>query len=968
MLTDYQAKFYAHELARSHASDHVGKLAGLLFDAQVEPKPHQIDAALFALKSTSLPGVILADEVGLGKTIEAGIVICQYWAERKRRILIIAPSSLRQQWKQELDEKFAIPAALLEGSNAAELLAHQPVISSPPGGTSAQVFICSYEFALRNKATLSRDWDLVIMDEAHRLRAHWKGTSKIAHAVHEICQHATKTLMLTATPLQNRLEELYGLVSVFDPDFFGSKEAFRAQYVDRGGLSTLDNLAARISLLAKRTLRRDASTYIRFTERTPITIGFTPSAEEQRLYELVNAYLQRPALWAFTSSQRHLSSMILRKRLGSSTYAIASTLEGIADRLQAEIYGDASTLTASERTFDGDTDADLTAEEREHLDNSANPTPSPTATADAALPSADLVSPDEEIRELRQYAALARSITVNAKATALIAALEQGFAKLREIGAPEKAIIFTDSTRTQDYIAQALADAGYTDGIVLFNGHNTSPDATRIYQQWLEENAGSDLITGVATADRRKALVDEFRERGTIMIATEAAAEGINLQFCSMLVNYDLPWNPQRVEQRIGRVHRFGQKHNVVVVNFSNKGNVAEERILTLLTEKFKLFTDVFDASDEVLGSIEDGMDFEKSINQILSSCTSAEEISAAFDDLEREYAEQISSAMSETRAKVFGNLDPAVRDKLRNYDEQAGQVLNSFERLLLALTQHRLAPYASFTHGGAHFALHTAPCPDAPTGRYFFKTHPEKGAHQYRFSSPLAQWVVSSAQQQETPPAELVFSLSASERATEALRPFVGTGGVLRVDEVSFQVSLEGNNVTESYLLAAGHNDEGIALDGELVRSLMDLHCRAVEPLSGPCHVESAVLDAQQEALREEFENRTAGYYLEQELLQDARIADIRAEYDARLLALKKNIEEHDRATRSAANARDRLQSMKKKRDLDAKYRALEEECRHKLEQAKEHSLDFLSLAEASLTTEPKRQHLFTIRWRLEN
>ncbi|WP_371164506.1 SNF2-related protein [Buchananella felis] len=968
MLTDYQAKFYAHELARSHASDHVGKLAGLLFDAQVEPQPHQIDAALFALKSSSLPGVILADEVGLGKTIEAGIVICQYWAERKRRILIITPSSLRQQWKQELEEKFAIPAGLLERSNASKLLARQPAPGPHADVSSAQALICSYEFALRNKSALWRDWDLVVLDEAHRLRSHWKSTSKIASAVQEVCQRASKTLMLTATPLQNRLEELYGLVSVFDPDFFGSKEAFRAQYVDKGGLTTLENLAARISLLAKRTLRRDASTYIRFTERTPITIEFTPSPEEQRLYELVNAYLQRPVLWAFKSSQRHLSSMILRKRLGSSTYAIASTLEGIANRLQAEIYGDDSSTASTENIFDGDSEADLTAEERELLDNPTTATPLHTAAANAAMPSVDLAGPDEEIRELRQYAALARSITVNAKATALITALEQGFVKLREIGAPEKAIIFTDSTRTQHYIAQTLADAGYSDGIILFNGQNTSPEATRIYQRWLADNDGSDIITGIPAADRRKALVEEFRERGSIMVATEAAAEGINLQFCSMLINYDLPWNPQRVEQRIGRVHRFGQKHNVVVVNFSNKGNVAEERILTLLTEKFKLFTDVFDASDEVLGSIEDGMDFEKSINEILSSCTSAEEISAAFDELERKYAVQISSAMSETRAKVFGNLDPSVRDKLRSYDEQAGLVLNSFERLLLNLTQHRLAPYATFMHGGAHFSLHTAPCSGAPTGRYFFKAHPEKGAHQYRYHSPLAQWVVRSAQQQQTPPAELVFSLSASERATEALRPFVGAAGVLRVDEVAFQVSMEGHSVTESYLLAAGHSDEGAAIDGELVRSLMDLRCKAVVPLAGPCRVESSELDAQQDALREEFENRTAGYYLEQELLQTSRIADIRAEYDTRLLGLKKNIDDQDRETRSALNARERLSSMKKKRDLDAKYRALEEECRRKLEQAEESALDFLSLAEASLTTAPERRHLFTIRWHLED
>src|SRR5690625_928353 len=138
-LTDYQAKFFAHELERSYANDHIGKLAGLLFDAQVEPKPHQIDAALFALQTPFLPGVILADEVGLGKTIEAGIVISQYWAERKRHILIVAPSSLRQQWKQELFEKFLIPSALLDSKSKSTLLS--------PSQRKPQVLICSYEFA-----------------------------------------------------------------------------------------------------------------------------------------------------------------------------------------------------------------------------------------------------------------------------------------------------------------------------------------------------------------------------------------------------------------------------------------------------------------------------------------------------------------------------------------------------------------------------------------------------------------------------------------------------------------------------------------------------------------------------------------------------------------------------------------------------------------------------------------------------
>ena len=245
MLSDYQAKFYAYELDRSYASDHVGKLAGLLFDAQVEPKPHQVDAALFALHTPFTPGVILADEVGLGKTIEAGIVISQYWAERKRRILIITPSSLRQQWRQELDEKFALPARLLERGNLEELLAPN---------AAKRVLICSYEFANSQHLTLTRHWDLVVCDEAHRLRAYWTGQAKIAANVARICRASSKTVMLTATPLQNRLEELYGLVSVFDPDYFRSLDTFKERYVKNpGGVGNDD--------LAKRSLRSLSAHY-----------------------------------------------------------------------------------------------------------------------------------------------------------------------------------------------------------------------------------------------------------------------------------------------------------------------------------------------------------------------------------------------------------------------------------------------------------------------------------------------------------------------------------------------------------------------------------------------------------------------------------------------------------------------------------------------------------------------------------
>lgn len=949
-ISAHQAKFYAHQLERSYASDHVGKLAGLLFDAQVEPKPHQIDAALFALQASTSRGVVLADEVGLGKTIEAGIVLCQYWAERKRRILVIAPSSLRQQWQQELGDKFAIPSRLLDAKTKDDLLIPRP-------GLPAHVLICSYEFAQRNTEDLHRHWDLIVADEAHRLRSYWKGNAKIAEAVATVMSSATKSLLLTATPLQNRLEELFGLVSVFEPDFFHSIEGFKERYVDRPDDYGNDDLAMRMSHIAKRTLRRDARKYIRFTERMPMTFGFMPSPDEQALYSMVNAYLQRPELYAFASSQRHLSALILRKRLGSSTYAVASTLERIAYRLEVELRSGFRRDNSGSLIDDDMTDEEIEATE-------ALPISVPDSIAVEERRQEALA----EVQELRDYAELARSITVNQKAVKLLDALDQGFAKLAEIGAPQKVIIFTDSTRTQDYLATALRDAGRGDGLVLFNGINNSPDSTRIYQDWLKKNQGSDLVTGIPSADRRKSLVDEFRERGTIMIATEAAAEGINLQFCSMLVNYDLPWNPQRVEQRIGRVHRYGQQHNVIVVNFANQGNLAEERILELLAEKFNLFTSVFGASDEVLGTIEDGLDFEKSIASILERCKTAAEIDAAFDELESQYAAEINDEMQRARARVFDNLDPNVQDKLKNYDAQTDAVLNAFERLLIKVTRCELDMFAEFDDGERTFTLLSAPEAGIPTGRYFSKSAPIAGAHQYRYNSKLGQFVIKAALDEETPVRELVFSVDGSERASADVRELSGNSGILTVDLLTFGISAGSDTIVESYLLAAGLTDGGAALDAEQVEHILDLACvedrEAVVPDSTALKL---ALDAQAAAFAGEVQTRTARFSLEQGDLIESRLKDYKAKYDAEARKLERARDEINARERRADDLAERLRLRKEAQRLSRRADDLYSDFRVERDRLRDRADEYLGMLEDALARTERREHIFTIRWAVQ-
>lgn len=955
-LSNHQAKYFAHELERSYANDHVGKLAGLLFDAQVEPKPHQIEAALFALKGNATRGVLLADEVGLGKTIEAGIVITQYWAERKRRILIIAPASLRQQWKQELYEKFLIPSELLDSKSKTSLLADKE-----PG----QVLVASYEFVQQNKADLMRTWDLVVADEAHRLRNFYKGNqhAKVAHSVGEVFDGASKVVLLTATPLQNRLEEIYGLVSIFDPEYFRSIDVFRERYVKTGSTEfSPDDLAERVGQLTKRTLRRDAEKYIRFTKRDPLTVKFQPSQAELDLYDLVNTYLQRDTLYAFNDSQRALSSQVMRKRLGSSTYAVGITLRRTANRLAEEL---AAGQLQNRRTPLFDFDSDMLDEEQAAYE----------AIGDLIERSEDWSDPtvrnqvQREIDELNEYASLAESIHQNQKSLKLGEAIERGFARLREIGAPEKAIIFTEYSDTQNFIAGTLRQAGYGDGLVLFNGQNDSPEATAIYQDWLAKNAESDVITGNQSADRRKALVDYFRDSGSIMIATEAASEGINLQFCSMLINYDLPWNPQRVEQRIGRIHRYGQKHDVVIVNFFNEGNAAEARILELLENKFHLFDSVFGASDEVLGRIESGFDFAQEIAKIYDSYRTADEINHAFKELEKKYAATVSKDMAEAKAKVFDNLDPSVRDRLKSYDEQSGEVLNKFERLLLLLTINRLQGKATFEGDGRNFVLSMPPSTGIAAGRYHFKSSPSGNSKQYRYHSDLAKYVIDGALTADTPCQTLVFDISKSDRVSSRMKELAGQSGSLTVRGLTFRMKANDSDISESYLLAAGITDSGDLLNQEDAAEMMDL--RVVDSLdtSGPLNTDlfAAAIDQQRESLEKEVQHRNSSYYNEQEELLENQILDLDTERRKAVRELEKKRKDLRRKAAQADDPMEQLRFKKKARNLDDEIDSIEDKYRKEKRNLRDNVDELLILIRQSLQGKRSEKELFTIRWQIK-
>src|SRR3989339_880825 len=827
MITDYHAKYFAYELTKRCSSNSIEKLTASLSDAQVDLNPHQVEAALFAFRSPLSKGAILADEVGLGKTIEAGLVLSQKWAERKRKILLIVPSSLRKQWNSELQEKFFLPSIILETKSFNQYI---NAGNLNPFEQENTIIICSYHFA-RAKAPYIKKvkWDLTVIDEAHRLRNVYKTSNKIARDIKEALSESPK-ILLTATPLQNSLLELYGLVSIIDDHVFGDLKSFKVNYarlsreqdVYEGELGMVEprqemftDLRNRLKPVCIRTLRRQVLEYIKYTKRIPLTQNYIPTEQEIELYEGMSGYLQRPKLFALPNSQRQLITLILRKLLASSSFAIASTLDGLVFKLgkltekaEKQKIVEEIGVEGLDQNFEGFeeiSDEWIDDEEDDSEDKDVK-------DKKVKYTDEDIELMKQEKIDLEHFRDLAKSIWKNSKGDALLTAIKQGFKMTEELGAKKKAIIFTESTITQNYLLKLLSDDGYQDKIVLFNGSNNDEKSKQVYSAWLKANKDTDKITGSKTADMRAALVEYFRDEAEIMIATEAAAEGVNLQFCSLLINYDLPWNPQRIEQRIGRCHRYGQKHDVVVINFVNRKNAADQRVYELLDQKFKLFKGVFGASDEVLGSIESGVDFEKRIASIYQSCRSEDAINSAFDALQEEMEDSIQHNLSDTRQKLLENFDSEVHERLKVNIRESREYLGVYEKWLWDITRYYLGDNADFIEKDYSFTLKNNPFPEEKidSGPYKIGKNVED-AHIYRPGHILAQKILSELKKKSSQEAEVLFDYSKNPTIISVLKPLVGKSGIMKVSNYTVEAFEAEDHVIVS---AIDEKSEPIAQD----------------------------------------------------------------------------------------------------------------------------------------------------------
>ncbi len=948
-FTEYHARYFALDITKRRFADNIEKIIPSLFDSRVDLKPHQIEASLFAFKSPFSKGAILADEVGLGKTIEAGLVLSQNWAERKRRLLIIAPASLRKQWSEELLEKFFLHSTILETKSFNDEIKKGKF---NPFDCN-KIVITSYNFAkLKSDFIVRVPWDLVVIDEAHRLRNVYKSDNKTAKAIKEVLS-GFKKVLLTATPLQNSLLELFGLVSIIDENVFGDISSYKARYVrggDNNNGADYFDLRERLKPICMRSLRRQVAEYINYTKRNAITQQFTPYDDEDALYKMVDSYLARSNLFALPNSQRQLITLIMRKLLASSSFAIADTLSTLITRLEM-IAKQASRHFPLGEIADSDfSEIYLSDEETEDIEETIQLSPEESSAL------------NNEIADLKSFLEHAKSIKINAKGESLLLALGKGFEKLEELGARKKAVIFTESRRTQEYVNTLLTDKGYN--VVLFNGSNTDKKSKSIYHDWVDKHKGTNAITGSLTSDRRAALVEYFRDTADIMLATEAAAEGINLQFCSLVVNYDMPWNPQRIEQRIGRCHRYGQKYDVVVINFLNVKNAADVRVYQLLDEKFRLFSGVFGASDEVLGAIESGVDFEKRINHIYQNCRTLDEIEKAFDALQKEMENHIVDMMKITRQKLLENFDEEVHEKLRISLANSQALLNRYEKELWSASVFALTPYADFDDKTYTFELIESP-PNINgqcTGRYKLGKIGNDGAIPYGLHLPVAQFVIEKCLNVPVPTAELVFDLTGSPVKISILEPYKGQSGELAL----YNIIVNGVE-PENYLVFAAITDEGVILDSELCERFFSLSAeRGAEMAFQYEEKLYGQFLREQGNIKAEIEKRNTTFFSDEMGKLDKWADDLKTSLEMQLKQLDIDIKTLKAESRKTVILADKLAIETQIKDFEARRNNLRHNLYEEQDRVDEQKERLIDEVEKRLTQTINTEMVFGIRWRI--
>jgi superfamily II DNA or RNA helicase len=930
-----QRRYLAEQLVSLRRADEQQRYAASQRQGRIDPNPHQIDAVIFALKRIPEGGCILADEVGLGKTIEAGLVIAQLRAEgAASRILLVVPKPLLGQWQDELYRLFGIQAK-------------EPPLE-PAAFSDKGVFLIGREMAgSEHGSAILREaepFDLCVIDEAHEVfssiyRRYDKygnyraesSEARTADRVRSFLRH-TPVLLLTATPIQNNLTELWGLVQYVEPTgtLLGNLQTFRDVFCDGDDRKLVqgqdDELRRRIETVVQRTLRRQAQEFLErpFVGRRAQIFEYSMTPQEKSLYDDVTAYLLEPQLFAFRGNQRRLLLIGFHRLMGSSVPALTTSLRKVAERLNNILSG-----SRPDREPEPSLLVDL---EDEDLEEEI------AAGEQGEAPDPALV--EAELQRVRDFIERAENLPRDSKAEKLLDVMRVVGERPRE---RRRVVLFTESLVTQAYLEDLLIrKGGYkAEDITLFRGTNESARANQALERWSKE-VGESLPAyqrpsrAVAV---RLALVHEFKTRSQVFISTEAGAKGLNLQFCDTIINYDLPWNPQRIEQRIGRCHRYSQEHDVTVINFLAADNEAQRLTFDILIRKLDLFGKVLDASDVVLhepstdapetlaGAL--GSDFEARLRRIYERARTIDEIGEELRRL-REQMDEERKNFEQTWARTAGlietRFDQRVKQVFRRLKSDLPEGLAEFddgmERLIRGFLGACEIPYLRLRVGGdVRFEL--SPSTRLPDGWkhggviVVGRAHELENADPLHLGHPIVQAAVEEARVATQNRLSIAWILD--ESTPPQLKVSKGKRGRLVLTRIRY----EGFERVDRLVPAAVLEGQTAPMDMECARWLLDR-----EPQDQASFVPAAGLDEiLDDAIQEmAFIDQAEVLAYEKERFE-RNLEQIERYVEDRVLVLKRRLSAATAALRAAEDKRDSALGAEVRNQAESRMQRVQEE-----------------------------------------
>lgn len=956
---------------------------------------------MFALSRLPEGGCILADEVGLGKTIEAGLVIAQRLAEGVKRVLLIVPTSLVPQWQTELEELFLIETR--DGSS-------EPL-------DEAGTFLVSRDWAGSeqgaNKLREAEPFELCIIDEAHEIFAgihkrfdkegRYMPVAKgavMAHRVREAIRPPTPVVLLTATPIQNSLAELWGLIQYVEPTgtLLGALPTFRQVFCDGDDRllrsEQASELRDRLERVVKRTLRRDAQPFLEhpFVERRARLYEYEMTEEERELYGDVTAYLLEPELCAFPGSSRRLLLIGFHRRMASSSRALAASLRNVARRLERYLDAARQRSAPPEDDFVREEFGDLEEEGLVELGAShADREPEEGAQQGGRMYSVERIA--AELERVQGFCERAERLPHDSKAAALLQAVKATEELAARSGTSGKIVVFTESRVTQQYLRELLMKQGNLgdEEITLFSSTNDSARASQALERWQAEVGKFRSGSIKRQTAVRAALVHEFRERSRVFISTEAGAKGLNLQFCETLINYDLPWNPQRIEQRIGRCHRYGQRHEVMVINFISKDNEAQRLTFDILSRKLDLFGTVLDASDEVLhesgteapetlaGAL--GAGFEKSLSEIYERARTREELEQEirrlrdetdaakkrFDEELERTAGVIETQLHENVRERFRSIQSALPGELAALDARMERVVRAYldaHGVAYEITEQVVADSGGMSGTTSQRLLSLPPSDQLPEPLRSGVRLSLRGAKRddkveaLHPAHPLIHAAAAEARAATEQPGSVCFEVAQTPLAKRR-----GQRGVLLVERVGYQ-SFEN---FERLLTVAVLEDETL-LVGEEAEVLLECSVQDHAAFESALNVSNELLeDAVEEALfmDQEAVSQRMQEHFDKALVQLERyVSDQLLLLKRRRSGLTERIAGLEEARDAAVGSQARTRAEESLAVLEAELDGVESELQRLSERKDERFEQWSRRAHERRYAEPAREQLFKVEF----